>query len=99
MVDTTPPTFVTTWSDETRQCGEDLSPLPVEAVDACSDSVFVMVNDVMTPGPARAHPPLARTYIISDFSGNADSMLVTVNVVDTIAPVWVFDAGRHHRFL
>ncbi|MAB74260.1 MAG: hypothetical protein CMC99_04825 [Flavobacteriales bacterium] len=89
VVDTTPPTFLTTWSDETRQCGEDLSPLPVEAVDACSDSVFVTTNDVMTPGLCEGAITLARTYIISDFSGNADSMLVTVNVVDTIAPVWV----------
>jgi len=89
VVDTTPPTFLTTWSDETRQCGEDLSPLPVEAVDACSDSVFVTTNDVMTPGLCEGSITLARTYIISDFSGNADSMLVTVNVVDTIAPVWV----------
>ena len=89
VVDTTPPTFLTTWSDETRQCGEDLSPLPVEAVDACSDSVFVTTNDVMTPGLCEGSFTLARTYIISDFSGNADSMLVTVNVVDTIAPVWV----------
>ena len=89
VVDTTPPAFVTTWSDETRQCGEDLSPLPVEAVDACSDSVFVTTNDVMTPGACEGSFTLARTYIISDFSGNADSMLVTVNVVDTIAPVWV----------
>ena len=89
VVDTTPPTFLTTWSNETRQCGEDLSPLPVEAVDACSDSVFVTTNDVMTPGPCEGSFTLARTYIISDFSGNADSMSVTVNVVDTIAPVWV----------
>ncbi|MED5317582.1 MAG: hypothetical protein VX758_00435, partial [Bacteroidota bacterium] len=90
VVDTTPPSFVTTWSDETRQCGEDLSPLPVEAIDACSDSVFVVVNDVMTPGSCEGASTVARTYIISDVSGNADSMLVTVNVVDTLAPVWLF---------
>ena len=89
VVDTTAPVFVSTWSTETRQCGEDLSPLPVETDDACADSVSVTVNDVMTPGDCEGTFTLARTYLISDVSGNTDSMLVSVNVVDSIAPVWV----------
>ena len=53
----------------------------------------------MTPGLCEGSFTLARTYIISDFSGNADSMLVTVNVVDTHSPCLGHDAGRPQRFL
>jgi len=88
--DTTPPAFISIWSTETRQCGEDLSPLPVEALDACSDSVVVSSFDATTPGMCEGESTVARTYVIADLSGNSDSMLVIINVVDTLAPVWTF---------
>ena len=90
VMDTTPPTFLDVLSEEIRQCGEDLAPLSVETEDYCSDSVSVTVHDVNTPGVCEGTFNIARTYVISDISGNTDSMLVTIQVVDTLAPEWTF---------
>ena len=86
--DTTPPALLTELTDETLQCGDDLSPAVVETLDNCSDTVAVDVTDVTTLGICEGTMTVERTYTLTDLSGNSSSVTVTLDVVDTLAPVW-----------
>ena len=86
--DTTPPALLTELTDETLQCGDDLSPAVVETLDNCSDTVAVDVTDITTLGICEGTMTVERTYTLTDLSGNSSSVTVTLDVVDTLAPVW-----------
>ncbi|MDC3044402.1 gliding motility-associated C-terminal domain-containing protein [bacterium] len=88
VLDTTPPVMLSELSNVTFQCGDDISPAVVESFDNCSDTVTVDIADITTLGDCEGSMTVERTYTLTDLSGNSSSVTVTLNVVDTLAPVW-----------
>ncbi|MGB2423908.1 MAG: gliding motility-associated C-terminal domain-containing protein [Flavobacteriales bacterium] len=88
VVDTIAPVILTELVDMTVECDSDFSPLELQVTDACSSVVEVSVTDVETPGACDGEWTVQRTYVVMDESGNADTTVVVLNVVDTTAPAW-----------
>jgi gliding motility-associated-like protein len=88
VVDTTAPVILTELVDMVVECDSDFSPLELQTTDACSSVVEVSVTDLETAGACDGEWTVQRTYVVTDESGNADSTVVVLDVVDTTAPVW-----------
>ena len=92
LVDTTGPTF--TVMDTTLVCDEwdNYMPFEIDPEDNCSpaESVTWTFSDTVTSGFYPFQFTLDRIYSATDLCGNVTVDTMTIDVIDTVAPTWVF---------
>lgn len=92
LIDTTGPEF--TVMDTTIVCDDwdSFVPPAIEVTDNCSpgDSVTFAFTDTVTDGFFPFQFTLDRIYTATDLCGNSTVDTMTISVIDTVAPTWVF---------
>lgn len=92
LVDTTGPTFFL--EDTTIVCDawDNYEPFVPEFEDDCSpaDSVTWSFADTVTSGFYPFYFTLDRVYTATDLCGNETEQTMTISVIDTVAPTWIF---------
>ena len=90
VVDTEAPTFEFVPEDLVLECDE-VEATPVElaiASDLCSEANVTFFDETI-PGENAGNYTIERTFVATDDCGNANSVVQTIVVVDTTAPVWL----------
>jgi large repetitive protein len=88
--DTTPPTFdVESWESNVS-CETPINfPAPI-ATDNCDDDVSVVLTTTTTQGDCPNEFTQVHTWVATDNCGNSSSETITINQVDSEAPVFTF---------
>ncbi len=92
-IDTIPPTFMPTSGDTTISCdfglNIDILGKPLMLEDNCADleDISVTKTDFQMGNICASSYFFERRWYISDACGNTDSIVMMINVVDTLAPI------------
>ena len=95
IVDTTAPTF-TVPADVTIECDQDANDLTLtgdvtDEADNCDAGLEATYSDAVADGNCANESVITRTWSVTDDCGNTATLVQTINVVDTTAPVIVGD--------
>ncbi|WP_335975286.1 gliding motility-associated C-terminal domain-containing protein, partial [Gaetbulibacter jejuensis] len=95
VVDTTAPTF-TVPADVTIECDQDANDLTLtgdvtDEADNCDAGLEATYSDAVADGNCANESVITRTWSVTDDCGNTATLVQTINVVDTTAPVIVGD--------
>lgn len=95
VVDDEAPTF-TPPSDTTISCDVSTSPLvtgqPTDVTDNCDPNPTVMMEDVVQGGSCDNDFTIRRTWRVRDSCGQETTHVQTINVIDTLPPVFTSEA-------
>jgi len=83
--DETPPVIVCP-GDYTVECSDALLPDWPEVTDNCDPEPSVDYHDAEQPGNCPQAKTILRTWVATDASGNSDSCVQTIEVIDTTPP-------------
>ncbi|WP_262734052.1 HYR-like domain-containing protein, partial [Gaetbulibacter sp. NE] len=91
VVDTTAPTF-TVPADVTIECDQDANDLTLtgdvtDEADNCDAGLEATYSDAVADGNCANESVITRTWSVTDDCGNTATLVQTINVVDTTAPV------------
>ncbi|TBV25835.1 gliding motility-associated C-terminal domain-containing protein, partial [Meridianimaribacter sp. CL38] len=95
IVDTTAPTF-TVPADVTIECDQDANDLTLtgdvtDEADNCDSSLEATYSDAVADGNCANESVITRTWSLTDDCGNTVTLVQTINIVDTTAPIIVGD--------
>jgi len=95
VVDDQAPTF-TPPRDTTISCDVSTSPLvtgePTNIMDNCDPTPTVMMEDVVQSGSCNNEFTIRRTWRVTDSCGQEASHVQTINVIDTLPPMFTSEA-------
>ena len=91
VVDTTAPEFTFVPEDYTVECSDEMPMLDATASDNCGEVVVEVVREDI-PGDAAGNYTILRTFTATDDAGNLTSVIQTITVADTTAPVLTIPA-------
>ena len=91
VVDTTAPEFTFVPEDYTVECSDEMPMLDATASDNCGEVVVEVVREDI-PGDAAGNYTILRTFTATDDAGNLTSVIQTITVEDTTAPVLTIPA-------
>ncbi|MEQ1514823.1 MAG: HYR domain-containing protein, partial [Lysobacteraceae bacterium] len=97
VADVTAPTISSIPSNVTVGCANlvpAVNTLAVVASDNCNSILTVTSNDVITPGSCANRYSIARTYTVTDCSGNSTSSTQTITVNDITGPILIAPATQ-----
>ena len=87
--DTEAPTFDTTPSNVSIECGDSMPEIPVmTATDNCSAEPAILYFEEMIAGDCEGEEVMVRTWVASDDCGNQEVVTQEVQIVDTTGPVF-----------
>ncbi|MBI1266662.1 MAG: T9SS type A sorting domain-containing protein, partial [Cryomorphaceae bacterium] len=89
VTDTTNPVLIGVPAETTVECDQIPAPADVTADDNCDSDVYIFYAEV--EAPADCGYVITRTWTATDNCGNSVSESQIVNVVDTTAPVVIFN--------
>ncbi|PWA06090.1 gliding motility-associated C-terminal domain-containing protein, partial [Flavobacterium psychrotolerans] len=89
VIDNVAPVAPVAPANLTVTCPSEVPPAnSLTATDNCEDQITVQGEDAITPGNCPNSFIITRTWIFSDACGNTSSTVQTINVIDTMAPVF-----------
>ena len=91
VIDTTAPEFTFVPEDYTVECSDEMPMLDATASDNCGIVVVEVVREDI-PGDAAGNYTILRTFTATDDAGNLTSVIQTITVEDTTAPVLTIPA-------
>ncbi|MCA0154557.1 HYR-like domain-containing protein, partial [Winogradskyella vincentii] len=96
VVDTTAPTF-TVPADLTVECDVDVTDLTItgdvtDEADNCSAGLDAVYTDSVADGACDNESIITRTWSLTDACDNTTSLVQTITVVDTTAPIFTVPA-------
>ena len=86
IVDNTAPEFTFTPADYTAECSDEHPMEEATASDNCSD-VTIAVDENTIQGSCTGEYTIIRTFTATDECGNSNSIIQTISIVDTTAPI------------
>jgi len=87
VMDTEAPTIISFPADTAIACDAVVPVSDIEATDDCG-SVTISVSDETVNGECDGQSTMLRTFSASDPCGNATQYVQTIQVIDTVAPVF-----------
>ena len=89
IVDTSPPTIFCP-ANVTVECDESTAPSHTgmaTATDGCDTNPMISYTETIAPGSCPSEETITRNWVALDASGNSNSCVQTIEVVDTTPPV------------